>query len=153
MLDELPWLAERFKAFVRGNPIKESALHDEAPKSMAPFVADLIVKAAKASRWTTKLEIVNTGLSLATLRSFENRVNVAELSQLPGLGPGLLRVVGFETGRSWLHGLRKDAPTGMFVGVEYSPLGWPELPDMAEADLNVLFQETPTKEPPRERFF
>lgn len=142
MLNELPALAERLKAFVRDNPLKESMYGEaESLSGTSAFVADLLTKAAKASRATLTFEVENTRLRLADLRSFENRTNTVGIPQLPGIGPGLLRVVGFEMGRSWASFHLPVGEQAMFVKVEHSPLGWPELPDMATADLNVLFEK------------
>jgi hypothetical protein len=147
MLDELPELARRLKAFVRENPLKErpwSEAEDDQRRGFAAMTGSLLGKAANACREVLGSPVLNDALSLAELRSYENRVNTVPLKNLPGSGVGLVRVLRFKMGVD--NPMLRKSPGRIWAELEYSPLGWPELPDMAEADLNVLFEEVPQAE-------
>src|SRR5215207_4386220 len=124
MLEELPELARRLKDFVRENPLKEPGYgpSDEAEERacFAALTGSLLADAAKASRWSFSFPVMNDGLSLAELRSFENRVNTAPLENInaPGLalGVGLARVVDFKMGRD--NPTLERSPGRIWVTVE-----------------------------------
>jgi hypothetical protein len=146
MLDELPGLAKRLKDFVRENPVKERSWSEDPQEQRFGIMArtgSLLTEAAAAGRESISWPVTNDALSLAEVRSYENRVNAAPLASMPGIGAGLVRVLLFKMGQD-NPCLGKLSPGRLWAMLEYSPLGWPELPDMAEADLNVLFQETPS---------
>jgi hypothetical protein len=149
MLDELPGLARRLKDFVRENPVQEfpcTEATESRRRILATLTAAHLTKAAMACRYQTCFPVRNDNLSLAELRSYENRVNTAPLASLLGSAAGLVRVLQFKMGQD-NPCLGRHSPGRIWAELEYSPLGWPDLPDMAEADLNVLFEEgTPTVE-------
>ncbi len=156
MLEELPILAQRIKEFVRGNPTEESAISDDQPsrlKGCAVLAARKLAEAAKASRWMTSFPVENDALSLAKVKSYENTINLLPIEYLPGFGTGLLRITGFTMRRPF--SIRRDVSSlVMHADIEFSPLGWPELPDMVSTDFSTLFRESePVAEPSARREF
>ena len=140
MLGELPMLSDRIKEFVRNNPLDDMARGtSDNLKATQAYTGKMLVDAAKASRFVCVEEIANDTLTLAQVKAYENTINRTPIGRFPNIGGGLLRITEFSIKTPF--SLRCDARPTMHAHVEYSPLGWPELPDMVTTEFNTLFRK------------